>query len=515
MADTVVFQSVTPSTPPDATVIATDDAGAAGQVQIVKLAQSANGSATPITADGDGMLVNLGANNDVTVATLPLPAGAATEAKQDAGNSSLVTLIAQTYGVEAVLASLDGKTVAVNTGAVVVASSALPAGASTSAKQDTQTTELTSIKTAVEIIDNAISGAEMQVDVVTSALPTGAATSALQTQPGVDIGDVTVNNAAGASAVNIQDGGNSITVDGTVTASIAGVATEATLATRALESGGNLAAAAASLAVLDNIVAGSEAQVDIVAALPAGTNNIGDVDVLSLPALPAGNNNIGDVDVATIAAGDNNIGNVDIVTMPTVTVNAHAVTNAGTFVTQENGALLTAAQLLDDAVITDDTTTFTPATSKALAIAAAVDDDSTDAADEGDMVILRATKERKLRVVATLASGDMQSGNDVVTPKFVAIAASSSGDNTVVAGVGSKKLRVLSYVLMASGTVNAKFQSSTGGDITGLLYMVANTGASSGFSPVGHFETVAGEDLQLNLSAAIAVGGHLTYIEVD
>lgn len=32
-------------------------------------------------------------------------------------------------------------------------------------------------------------------------------------QPGVDIGDVTINNAAGASAVNIQDGGNSLTVD--------------------------------------------------------------------------------------------------------------------------------------------------------------------------------------------------------------------------------------------------------------------------------------------------------------
>ena len=46
-------------------------------------------------------------------------------------------------------------------------------------------------------------------------LPTGAATSALQTQPGVDIGDVTVNNAAGAAAVNVQDGGNSLTVDGT------------------------------------------------------------------------------------------------------------------------------------------------------------------------------------------------------------------------------------------------------------------------------------------------------------
>lgn len=50
-------------------------------------------------------------------------------------------------------------------------------------------------------------------------LPSGAATAALQTQPGVDIGDVTINNGAGASAVNIQDGGNSITIDGIVAVS--------------------------------------------------------------------------------------------------------------------------------------------------------------------------------------------------------------------------------------------------------------------------------------------------------
>jgi len=41
-----------------------------------------------------------------------------------------------------------------------------------------------------------------------------------------------------------------------------------------------------------------------------------DVDVVS--ALPAGNNNIGDVDIASIAAGDNNIGNVDVVTLPSI-----------------------------------------------------------------------------------------------------------------------------------------------------------------------------------------------------
>lgn len=50
-------------------------------------------------------------------------------------------------------------------------------------------------------------------------------------------------------------------------------------------------------------------------ALPAGTNNIGDVDVLSLPSLPAGTNNIGDVDVLSLPslpAGANNIGDVGI-----------------------------------------------------------------------------------------------------------------------------------------------------------------------------------------------------------
>lgn len=74
------------------------------------------------------------------------------------------------------------------------------------------------------------------------------------------------------------------------------------------------------------------ASATIDAALPAGNNNIGDVDVASLPALPAGNNNIGDVDIAS---------------MP-------AVTNGGTFVTQENGAALTALQLIDNLVLAED-----------------------------------------------------------------------------------------------------------------------------------------------------------------
>jgi hypothetical protein len=41
---------------------------------------------------------------------------------------------------------------------------------------------------------------------------------------GTDIGDVTINNAAGAAGVNIQDGGNVITVDGAVTVDITKIA---------------------------------------------------------------------------------------------------------------------------------------------------------------------------------------------------------------------------------------------------------------------------------------------------
>lgn len=51
-----------------------------------------------------------------------------------------------------------------------------------------------------------------------TTLPVSLATNTptLQANSGVDVGDVTINNATGASAVNIQDGGNTITVDGTV-----------------------------------------------------------------------------------------------------------------------------------------------------------------------------------------------------------------------------------------------------------------------------------------------------------
>jgi hypothetical protein len=48
------------------TTILTDDTGAGGHAQIVKLAIATDGSGTLIPADSGGLLVNLGTNNDVT-----------------------------------------------------------------------------------------------------------------------------------------------------------------------------------------------------------------------------------------------------------------------------------------------------------------------------------------------------------------------------------------------------------------------------------------------------------------
>jgi len=97
--------------------------------------------------------------------------------------------------------------------------------------------------------------------------------------------------------------------------------------------------------------------------------------------------------------------------------------------------------------------------------------------------------------------------------KFAVISESSSGDNEVVPAVSGRMILVLNYTVMSNGTVSIKWRSATT-DISGLLPLIANVGASPAFSPVGHFRTAEGEALNLNLSGAVAVGGHLAYVEV-
>jgi hypothetical protein len=96
-----------------------------------------------------------------------------------------------------------------------------------------------------------------------------------------------------------------------------------------------------------------------------------------------------------------------------------------------------------------------------------------------------------------------------------AISAASSGDNTVVAAVASKKIKVLEVVLIAAGDVDVRFESAAGGTaLTGVMSLAAD---GNGFvAPMAtpglhHFETAAAALLNLELSAAVQVSGWLVY----
>lgn len=97
----------------------------------------------------------------------------------------------------------------------------------------------------------------------------------------------------------------------------------------------------------------------------------------------------------------------------------------------------------------------------------------------------------------------------------VAISASSSGANPIIAASATKQYRILAFNFMSNGTVNAKWQDGST-DKTGLYYLVANTGISvpNPGTRIGWFTTTLNTALNLNLSGAIAVGGILVYEEI-
>jgi hypothetical protein len=181
--------------------IATDDIGPGVKYQRVKITLGADGVSDGDVATGNPMPVsdaggaltvdgtisanlNAGTNNigDVDIAS---PLGAGTEAA-----AVRVTVATDSTGV----LSIDDNGGSLTVDGTVTANQGTPAA--TANRWPVQVTDGT---------DLALVTAAGEVNVLATA------------QPGTDIGDVTVNNAAGASAVNIQDGGNSITVDGTVT----------------------------------------------------------------------------------------------------------------------------------------------------------------------------------------------------------------------------------------------------------------------------------------------------------
>ena len=120
---------------------------------------------------------SLTANVDITGNT----AAIATQAKQDTGNTSL--------------GNIDGKITACNTGAVVVASSALPAGAAT---------EATAVNAEVHLgnIDGKITACNTGAVVVSSsALPSGAATEATALLAEAHLGTIDTSTATASTTL--------------------------------------------------------------------------------------------------------------------------------------------------------------------------------------------------------------------------------------------------------------------------------------------------------------------------
>lgn len=186
-------------------------------------------------------------------------AGGATEAKQDDIIALLTTIDVDTSSIALSNTSIDGKITACNTGNVTIAASALPAGASTSALQTAANALLTTI----------------DVDTSSIALSNTSLDTKLPAQGAALI--------AASIPVNIAS-------DQTVPISAAALPLPSGAATSANQTTGNasLATIAGDTTSIDGkITACNTGAVVISSALPAGSNNIGDVDVAS-SALPSG-----------------------------------------------------------------------------------------------------------------------------------------------------------------------------------------------------------------------------------
>ncbi len=100
--------------------------------------------------------------------------------------------------------------------------------------------------------------------------------------------------------------------------------------------------------------------------------------------------------------------------------------------------------------------------------------------------------------------------------QYASVDAASSGDNTLVAAVAGKRIRVVSLFLVASGAVAVAFESGASGTaLTGQMNVGSKGNVVMPFNPEGWFQTVAGALLNMELGGATSVDGCLTYVLVD
>lgn len=209
------------------------------------------------------------------------------------------------------------------------ADAAVVAGAAGSiqAKLRLMTTQLDAIQTAVQLLDNAIAGTEMQVDLAGGTLPdtaTGDVAAIRAALAAVQTAVETLDNAIAGTEMQVDV----VTLPGTVATDIAAIKT--------------------AVEILDNAISGSEGQVDVV-TLPSA--NLGQQAMAaSLSIVPASNvtdgTYVGDIRFGeAFPAGSAHIGAVGGHTAkPSATVTRPADTTAyvaGDVVNAATGAVIT------------------------------------------------------------------------------------------------------------------------------------------------------------------------------
>ena len=102
-----------------------------------------------------------------------------------------------------------------------------------------------------------------------------------------------------------------------------------------------------------------------------------------------------------------------------------------------------------------------------------------------------------------------------VDAKSAVISHNTSGNNELVAAAGTNQvIQVWSYAFVVEAAVDVRFESAAGG--TALSGQMAFTAAGEGISasaggPVPIFETLANQALNMELSGAVLVQGHISY----
>ena len=103
-------------------------------------------------------------------------------------------------------------------------------------------------------------------------------------------------------------------------------------------------------------------------------------------------------------------------------------------------------------------------------------------------------------------------GKSVISVSSAVIAASTAGSNVLVLGVPTKQIKPIAVIISSADIVNVRFLSGTT-PISGWFYLPARGGFVIPGRLHAAMKTVSGQALHLELTAAVAVGGLIEYIE--